>query len=539
MSTRSQGCPVDRQKVTTACVSCRSSKVKCDANLPSCRRCEKKGRDCVYPFQDDKRRVPLKGALEVFIKRVRQLEIHLSQHAIPSPAIEMEDREVFKMYMAEWEFSTHVPEVAYDLCETVSTFRNASTTFSRPLQDYHIPEYDLHLMNSGNSIPPPTCGQNAEELRADMMTGDILDGMSSESQSEFLTSFPENMTLIHSIIPRDDLTAYNLASCHVDSARLNNSAHASDSRLNYESEVFIDDNDMVSELSNRMGRLHLMHDGQLRYFGATSNFNLVTDSMQQNLLMGLRPGLGPVFLEDEIDFDTETHLERLFFCWHDPTCHVVDESMYYHSKALWANEQEQNTFYSPLLNKAICAIGALFDSQLPRPRQRADTFAKMAKALLENELESPKVATVQALVILSSFEAGATRESRAWLFSGMAMRLAFDLGLHTNMNAHISEGKLSPPEGNARRAAFWGSYINDHLWALYLGRPFQNGGNITVSKPESDEPGQEARWAPYISCQNHLKSPPDTELGNPIHVITRQWVYLCESQNEWGDTLSV
>lgn len=65
-----------------------------------------------------------------------------------------------------------------------------------------------------------------------------------------------------------------------------------------------------------------------------------------------------------------------------------------------------------------CAIGALFDSQLPRPRQRADTFAKMAKALLENELESPKVATVQALVILSSFEAGATRESRAWLFSG-------------------------------------------------------------------------------------------------------------------------
>jgi predicted Ser/Thr protein kinase len=42
----------------------------------------------------------------------------------------------------------------------------------------------------------------------------------------------------------------------------------------------------------------------------------------------------------------------------------------------------------------------------------------MAKTLLEEDLNSPKIATVQALVILSTFEAGATRDPRGWLYSG-------------------------------------------------------------------------------------------------------------------------
>lgn len=45
-------------------------------------------------------------------------------------------------------------------------------------------------------------------------------------------------------------------------------------------------------------------------------------------------------------------------------------------------------------------------------------FATRAKALLEADLNAPKVATVQALVVLSTFEAGATRDPRGWLYSG-------------------------------------------------------------------------------------------------------------------------
>ncbi len=48
----------------------------------------------------------------------------------------------------------------------------------------------------------------------------------------------------------------------------------------------------------------------------------------------------------------------------------------------------------------------------------AEFFANRAKALLDMELNHPRVATVQALAVLSSHEAGYARDSRGWLFSG-------------------------------------------------------------------------------------------------------------------------
>ena len=46
-------------------------------------------------------------------------------------------------------------------------------------------------------------------------------------------------------------------------------------------------------------------------------------------------------------------------------------------------------------------------------------FLSRAKALLDIEMDSPTVATVQALVILSAIEAAFTRDARGWLYSGM------------------------------------------------------------------------------------------------------------------------
>lgn len=54
------------------------------------------------------------------------------------------------------------------------------------------------------------------------------------------------------------------------------------------------------------------------------------------------------------------------------------------------------------------------------PVPLSEFFARRAKALLELELDEPKVATVQGLAILSCHEAGFMRDSRAWVLSGMA-----------------------------------------------------------------------------------------------------------------------
>ena len=110
-----------------------------------------------------------------------------------------------------------------------------------------------------------------------------------------------------------------------------------------------------------------------------------------------------------------------------------------------------------------CAFGALYDARrhtdLPTPL--SEFFMKRAKIWLEVELDSPRVATVQALVILSSFEAAQTRDARGWLYSGMSMRLSFDLGLHIDMTPYVSQGKMSAEDAEVRKVAFWGSFVVD------------------------------------------------------------------------------
>jgi hypothetical protein len=43
----------------------------------------------------------------------------------------------------------------------------------------------------------------------------------------------------------------------------------------------------------------------------------------------------------------------------------------------------------------------------------------------------------------------------------MAVRLAFDLGLHTSTKKYVDEGLMSPEEANARNLAIWGCFMND------------------------------------------------------------------------------
>lgn len=71
-----------------------------------------------------------------------------------------------------------------------------------------------------------------------------------------------------------------------------------------------------------------------------------------------------------------------------------------------------------MLNR--CAVGACLTSRtdLGMPEPAAEFFSMRAKTLLEIEMDSPTIATVQALVVMSASEAAFTRDARGWLYSG-------------------------------------------------------------------------------------------------------------------------
>lgn len=45
--------------------------------------------------------------------------------------------------------------------------------------------------------------------------------------------------------------------------------------------------------------------------------------------------------------------------------------------------------------------------------------------------------------------------------AGMAMRLAFDLGLHVDMTPYVEKGIVTADECRMRRMIYWGVYLNE------------------------------------------------------------------------------
>lgn len=120
------------------------------------------------------------------------------------------------------------------------------------------------------------------------------------------------------------------------------------------------DEDIMDQLSARMGSFQIAEDGQLRYFGATSNLHILHNGiffLSRSPARAMRTEGNNVLLRDglahRVSVDTERHLAELYFKWEDPAIHVVDEEMYYLEQAKWRSGEDGSPFYSETLKNAM------------------------------------------------------------------------------------------------------------------------------------------------------------------------------------------
>ena len=121
------------------------------------------------------------------------------------------------------------------------------------------------------------------------------------------------------------------------------------------------ENDVIEQLSHRIGTLKIAGDGHLRFYGATSNLNLVDVSATQqrqrpdartvrhdgqDILNHLRVG-------QPVDQALEDHLVELYFTWQNPSTYVVDKEMFMTARTKWRNELDDTPFYSEVLTNAM------------------------------------------------------------------------------------------------------------------------------------------------------------------------------------------
>jgi hypothetical protein len=120
------------------------------------------------------------------------------------------------------------------------------------------------------------------------------------------------------------------------------------------------DDEIVDQLSARIGSFQIAEDGQLRYFGATSNLHILhngifslSKSPTRSIRIDGKEVLERAGLGQTVDPEIERHLTNMYFKWEDPAIHVVDEDMYHEEHEKWISGIDGSPFYSETLKNAM------------------------------------------------------------------------------------------------------------------------------------------------------------------------------------------
>lgn len=263
----------------------------------------------------------------------------------------------------------------------------------------------------------------------------------------------------------------------------------------YDSESPLNEDDTLSsirqfetELSGKMGELRL-ENGSVSFIGGTSNLLYLDSKCGGEDVMTSTDGyLQYQRQEDAVvswtevtsDPDLVIHLIHLYFTWHYTYFTTLSKNLFYRDFVMGkpTHGTKRNEYCTSLLVNAMLALGCHFTSwptarmDSRNPATAGDHFFKEAKRLiLENdEHENPRLATVQALALMSVREAGCGREAKGWVYSGMSFRMAYDLGLNVESGRSIRDDL----EIDARRVTIWGCFLFDKYVRIDWNKKLRN-----------------------------------------------------------------
>jgi hypothetical protein len=117
--------------------------------------------------------------------------------------------------------------------------------------------------------------------------------------------------------------------------------------------------ELVDQLSDRIGTMQIGPNGQMRFYGPTSNFTLMdmpsTDPLHvhRSIRNDGQEYLDRLEVGAEVPFALEEHLINLYFTWQDPFFHIVDRDMYEVGKKKWHEEKQDTPYFSEALRNAM------------------------------------------------------------------------------------------------------------------------------------------------------------------------------------------
>lgn len=226
--------------------------------------------------------------------------------------------------------------------------------------------------------------------------------------------------------------------------------------------------DPVDELTNVLGTFTLGDAGELRFFGAASNFNLnpnysFNDSSATGARLEGMKAASLLYDNLEVPHELRDHLLSLYWKWQNSWQYLVPMKPFLHD----LHFGKTGRFYTPLLLTAMLAHASRYSDRhetrtdLDDPNTAGGYFFIQAKTMLQCEHEAPTTSTIQATALMGLYAIATDKESLGWLYVGMASRMSFSLGLHLDCSEYVKRGIVSSEDADARSVTWWGIYVLD------------------------------------------------------------------------------
>ncbi|GAA5800600.1 fungal-specific transcription factor domain-containing protein [Helicostylum pulchrum] len=230
---------------------------------------------------------------------------------------------------------------------------------------------------------------------------------------------------------------------------------------------------MIEQLTDGLVRLTLHHDPS-----KLGNENVTPWRTYGEFVRWTPEPQLPTFYTAPIDMPSRPTQEHLIGVFFDECHHILptlSRSMFYDQLKV------KGPLVTPLLLNSIYAHASKrinnpsFRSDPSNPATQGDLFYNRARRLIDDFMDVPRISTVIALLYMSLYECDhvpqngkRVRSSRAWMYSGMAIRMCFELGLHTaNYSSQMSQCDIE-----LRKRVLWTCFVMDKLESCTMERPW-------------------------------------------------------------------
>ncbi|CAG8484055.1 9397_t:CDS:2 [Ambispora leptoticha] len=473
---------VKRKRLTQACDACRKKKVKCSGEKPSCQNCQRLKVACTY-IPSTKKRGPRVGLVESLEKRLQQMEKLLQPLKEQGLVDDIEDRDIPST-------STKRPRLA-----SASSKHNADSLNGSQSQQFD----NLNADNAKQFQAP-----NAEfaNVNVDIKSFGAISNSGPEDQPKNFMELPPLLTpQSGSPIRQTTPTTPVSSQCHIAENKTpqttppqqpqqlspQTTGQATSNEKDHESEL-----DVLLYFGRTAARPGFRTCREI--FGGMNYTNSNTPALHDassalsnnasaSFTFGYSREVSSVFFSPSIPrMKNKENLPPKDVIMHLADCHFhySHTHMPMFHKATFLRRLEENKV-SPFLIFALCAASARFSDRpgiIRTPRSEAgEEYAEFASEMILDSFDEPTVEHCQALLLMAWHHYGCKRGPRSWMYVGLAIRMAQELGLHKEFEGPAlgSSQKIDSEaafiDREVRRRTFWSCFVVDRFAACALGRP--------------------------------------------------------------------